>query len=196
MRKTPAASIRWLSLAELKASRLATLALDAARADPRQRRERPQWPRVRRRSAARRSRPGERREAGRRDPPRRSRSRFRYRRGGGAVEAEATERGLKPPRGGRSALALDPHLERARRRAAAVEDQRNDVRRTRSSRASASARSPMAARSWRPRHSPDRESFHRRLSCPPWTARKGLSLKPAPDRAAAPPQARTTPAKP
>ena len=30
MRKTPAASVRWLSLADLKASRLATLALDAA----------------------------------------------------------------------------------------------------------------------------------------------------------------------
>ena len=30
MRKTPAASVRWLSLADLKVSRLATLALDAA----------------------------------------------------------------------------------------------------------------------------------------------------------------------
>ena len=65
MRKTPAASIRWLSLADLKASRLATLALDPDRPDPRQRLERPQRPRVRRRSARRRSRAGEHRRVSR-----------------------------------------------------------------------------------------------------------------------------------
>ena len=89
MRKTPAASIRWLSLAELKASRLATLALDPADPVLDQRRERPQRQSVRRRSAAPRSHRGERRATGpgsRRDDrnrvplsPRRRRGRVRKR---------------------------------------------------------------------------------------------------------------------
>jgi hypothetical protein len=96
MRKTWAASIRWLSPDELKASHLATLALDPAE------------PVLA--SGANglngRSLDG--------DPPRADLMQasvarpvagsdetieiaFRYRRGGGAVEAEANERGLKPP---------------------------------------------------------------------------------------------------
>ena len=91
MRRTPAASIRWLSLAELRASHLATLALDAA--DP----------------ILTRGANGLNARAFDGDPPRAdlmqaSLSRplrdggatvevaFRYRRGGGVIEAEASER--------------------------------------------------------------------------------------------------------
>ena len=96
MRKTPAASIRWLSLAELKASRLATLALDPA--EP----------------VLASGANGLNSKAFEGDPPRPDlieasvaqpvpgadetiEIAFRYRRGGGVVEWEANERGLKPP---------------------------------------------------------------------------------------------------
>ena len=65
MRKTPAASVHWLSLADLRASRLATLGAGRRRADPHERRQRPQRPRVRRRSAASRSNAGARGRAAR-----------------------------------------------------------------------------------------------------------------------------------
>lgn len=95
-RKTPAASVRWLSLAELKASRLATQALDAAEpilanganglnghafdGDP---------PRANLVQASIvRPIPG---------PDATLEIAFRYRRGGGAIEAEAIERGLEAP---------------------------------------------------------------------------------------------------
>jgi hypothetical protein len=96
MRKTWAASIRWLSPAELKASRLTTLALDPAvpilasganglngyalDGDPR---------RVDLMQAS-----VEQPVAGSDETIEIA---FRYRRGGGAVEWEANERGLKPP---------------------------------------------------------------------------------------------------
>ena len=95
-RKTPAASVRWLSLAELKGSRLATLALDAAEPIAT--------------SGANglngRSFDGERPRAdlvqasvaepvpGRGATPEVT---FRYRRGGGVVEAEATARRPETP---------------------------------------------------------------------------------------------------
>ncbi len=96
MRKTWAASIRWLSPAELKASRLATLALDPA--EP----------------ILASGANGLNAKAFDGDPPRADlieasvaqpvagsdetiEIAFRYRRGGGAVEAETNERGLKPP---------------------------------------------------------------------------------------------------
>jgi hypothetical protein len=96
MRKTWAASIRWLSPAELKASRLLTLALDPA--EP----------------VLAGGANGLNGHALDGDPPRADLMQasvaqpvaesdvtieiaFRYRRGGGAVEAEANERGLKPP---------------------------------------------------------------------------------------------------
>jgi hypothetical protein len=96
MRKTPAASVRWLSLAELKASRLATLALDA--------------PEPILTSGAN----GLKAHAFDGDPPRDDLAQAsiarpvagsgatleitsRYRRGGGAVEAEAIEHGLEAP---------------------------------------------------------------------------------------------------
>ena len=91
MRKTPAASVRWLSLADLKASRLATLALDAAEpivtnganglngrafdGDP------PPADLVQASLAKALAGRGATLEIT-----------FRYRRGGGAVEAEATQR--------------------------------------------------------------------------------------------------------
>jgi hypothetical protein len=96
MRKTPAASVRWLSLAELKASHLATLALDAA--EP----------------ILASGANGLNGRAFDGDPPRADLVQasivrpvaggatleiaFRYRRGGGAVEAEATARGPETPR--------------------------------------------------------------------------------------------------
>jgi hypothetical protein len=99
MRKTWAASIRWLSLAELKASHLATGALDPAEpiltsganglnakafdGDP-QRAGVVQASLVRPLPAG-----GAKLEIA-----------FRYRRGGGAVEAEAIERGLEAPQAG------------------------------------------------------------------------------------------------
>ena len=96
MRKTWAASIRWLSPAELKASRLVTLALDPA--EP----------------VIARGANGLNGRALEGDPPRVDlieasdaqpvaesdetiEIAFRYRRGGGAVEWEANERDLKPP---------------------------------------------------------------------------------------------------
>jgi hypothetical protein len=95
MRKTPAASVRWLSLAELKASHLATLALDAA--EP----------------ILANGANGLNGRAFDGDPPRADLVQasivrpvaggatleiaFRYRRGGGAVEAEATARGPETP---------------------------------------------------------------------------------------------------
>ena len=96
MRKTWAASIRWLSPAELKASRLATLALDPA--EP----------------VLATGANGLNAKALDGDPPRAGLMQasvaqpvagsdetieiaFRYRRGGGVVEWEANERGLKPP---------------------------------------------------------------------------------------------------
>ena len=96
MRKTWAASIRWLSLPELRDSHLVTLALDAA-------------------APILTSGPnGLNAKAFEGDPPRDALVQtsivkpvaggdatlaitFRYRRGGGAVEAEAIERGLKTP---------------------------------------------------------------------------------------------------
>ena len=96
MRKTWAASIRWLSLAELKASHLTTLALDPA--EP----------------ILVSGANGLNAKAFDGDPPRADvvqasmvrpiagggatfEIAFRYRRGGGVIEAEAIERGLKPP---------------------------------------------------------------------------------------------------
>ena len=96
MRKTWAASIRWLSLAELRDSHLVTLALDAA--EP----------------ILTSGANGLNAKAFDGDPPRADLVQasivrpvaggdatleitFRYRRGGGAVEAEAIERGLKAP---------------------------------------------------------------------------------------------------
>jgi hypothetical protein len=96
MRKTAAASIRWLSPAELKASRLLTLALDPA--EP----------------VLASGANGLHAKALDGDPPRAGLMEasvarpvpqsdgtieiaFRYRRGGGAVEWEANERGLKAP---------------------------------------------------------------------------------------------------
>jgi hypothetical protein len=96
MRKTSAASIRWLSLAELKDSHLATLALDPA--EP----------------ILTSGANGLNAKAIDGDPPRADLIQaslvrplpaggatleiaFRYRRGGGAVEAEAIERGLEAP---------------------------------------------------------------------------------------------------
>ena len=108
MRKTPAASIRWLSLAELKASRLATLALDPA--EP----------------VLASGANGLNAVALEGDPPRpdlieasvaepvagRNEAieiAFRYRRGGGEVEWEANERGFKPPEAPLSlAMSLTP----------------------------------------------------------------------------------------
>jgi hypothetical protein len=98
MRKTWAASIRWLSLAELKVSHLATLALDPAEpilasganglnghaldGDP----PRPDLVQA---SVVRTVAGGATVEVT-----------FRYRRGGGAVEVEASERALEAPRAG------------------------------------------------------------------------------------------------
>ena len=95
MRKTPAASVRWLSLAELKASHLATSALDASEpiatsgpnglngrafdGDP------PRADLVQASAAALLAGRGATLEIT-----------FRYRRGGGAVEAEAIERDSAP----------------------------------------------------------------------------------------------------
>jgi hypothetical protein len=96
MRKTPAASIRWLSADELKASRLATLALDPA--EP----------------VLASGANGLNAKAFGGDPPRADLMQatltrpiaedgaaleiaIRYRRGGGAVEMEVIERGLKAP---------------------------------------------------------------------------------------------------
>jgi hypothetical protein len=96
MRKTPAASIRWLSAAELKASRLATLALDPA--EP----------------VLASGANGLNAKAFDGDPPRADLVQatltkpiaedgaaleiaIRYRRGGGAVEMEVIERGLNAP---------------------------------------------------------------------------------------------------
>jgi hypothetical protein len=95
MRKTPAASVRWLSLGELRASHLATLALDAA--EP----------------ILASGANGLNGRAFDGDPPRADLVQasivrpvaggatleiaFRYRRGGGAVEAEATARGPETP---------------------------------------------------------------------------------------------------
>jgi hypothetical protein len=96
MRKTSAASIRWLSLAELKDSHLATLALDPA--EP----------------ILTSGANGLNAKAFDGDPPRADLTQaslvrplavgdatleiaFRYRRGGGVVEAEAIERGFEPP---------------------------------------------------------------------------------------------------
>jgi hypothetical protein len=106
MRKTSAASIRWLSLPELKEAHLATLALDAAEpiltsganglnakafdGDP-QRPDLMQAVIVKPLPAS-----GATLEIA-----------FRYRRGGGAVEAEAIERGLKAPQ---AADASSPDL--------------------------------------------------------------------------------------
>jgi hypothetical protein len=96
MRKTWAASIRWLSPVELKASRLATLALDAA--EP-----------VLASGANGLNGRALDGDPGRADLMQASLARpiaedgaaldiaFRYRRGGGAVEWEANERGLKAP---------------------------------------------------------------------------------------------------
>ena len=123
MRKTPAASIRWLSLAELKASRLATLALDPA--EP----------------VLASGANGLNAKAFDGDPPRADLIQasvarpvaggdetieiaFRYRRGGGVVEGEANERGLKPPQAPLS-LGPEPHLERGRRRSRPVADRWN-----------------------------------------------------------------------
>ena len=96
MRKTPAASVRWLSLAELKPSHLVTLALDGAQPIMT--------------SGAN----GLNAKAFDGDPPRADLMQasvvrplavggatleiaLRYRRGGGVVEAEAIERGLEAP---------------------------------------------------------------------------------------------------
>jgi hypothetical protein len=91
MRKTPAASVRWLSLADLKASRLATSALDAAE------------PIVTRGANGLNGRafdgdpsPADLVQAALAKPIAGRGAtleiEFRYRRGGGAVEAEATQR--------------------------------------------------------------------------------------------------------
>ena len=169
MRKTWAASIRWLSLAELKDSHLATLALDAA--EP----------------ILTSGANGLNAKAFDGDPPRADLMQaslvrplasaagatleiaFRYRRGGGAVEAEAIERGLEAPQ---AADASSPDLSLS---AAGVEAMSRcgppeRPRRARSSRASASARWLMAARPSR-RRLASRKAW-RRLSLRPWTARR------------------------
>jgi hypothetical protein len=96
MRKTWAASIRWLSPAELKASRLVTLALDPAEPilasganglNGRALEENPPRADFIEASAARQV-------AGSDETIEIA---FRYRRGGGVIEAEVNERGLKPP---------------------------------------------------------------------------------------------------
>ena len=116
MRKTSAASIRWLSLAELKDSRLATLALDPA--EP----------------ILASGANGLNAKAFEGDPPRADLMQasvvrpvagggatveiaFRYRRGGGVVEVEANERGLKSPQAADRPLRTSA-VERGRRRAA------------------------------------------------------------------------------
>ncbi len=100
MRKTWAASIRWLSPAELKDSHLATLALDAAEPilvsganglNGRALDGDPPRPDLVQASAVRTVAGGATVEVT-----------FRYRRGGGAVEVEASERALEAPR------AVDP----------------------------------------------------------------------------------------
>ena len=121
MRKTPAASIRWLSLADLRASRLATRALDAAEPIATSGANGLNAPGVRRRAAppnsCRRASP-----AVRRDGARALDVAFRYRRGGGAVEAEATARdsgsrqAADPPAPGWSLT-----LNASRRRTAAID---------------------------------------------------------------------------
>ena len=124
MRKTWAASIRWLGPAELKASQLATLALDPA--EP----------------ILASGANGLNAKAFDGDPPRADlieasfaqpvagsdetiEIAFRYRRGGGAVEAETNERGLKPPE---APFVSGPELglERARRRSRPAADHWKD----------------------------------------------------------------------
>jgi hypothetical protein len=105
MRKTPAVSVRWLSLADLKASRLATLALDGAQpiltsganglngrafdGDP---------------PGADLARASADIPLARGDAP--FEITFRYRHGGGAIEAEVMERSLEAPLGGSLSRAL------------------------------------------------------------------------------------------
>ena len=195
-RKTPAASVRWLNLAELKASRLATQALDAAQpilanganglnghafdGDP---------PRVDLVQASIvRPIPG---------PAATLEIALRYRRGGGAIEAEATERPPKPLQ------AADPPSPGLTLTLSAAGGEPLQLK-TSGMSSCARAHPPRAvlrAHPWRRDYGGlgirrVARVLHRRLSCPPWTARMGSSPKPAPDRAAAPPQARTTPAKP
>ena len=111
MRKTPAASVRWLSLDELKASRLATLALDAAE------------PIVTRGANGLNGRAfgsGEPRadltEASLATPVAGGAATvevaLRYRRGGGVVEAEATTGDLKRARGQAGRGGPEPDGER------------------------------------------------------------------------------------
>ncbi len=124
MRRTPAASVRWLSLADLKASRLATLALDAAEpimtsganglngrafgGDP------PPADVVQASLANPLAGSGATLEIA-----------FRYRRGGGAVEAEVTQRDSET-RHAADARAADWSLAlTARRRTAAFDGARN-----------------------------------------------------------------------
>ena len=127
MRKTPAASVRWLSLAELKASHLATLALDAA--EP----------------ILTSGANGLNGRAFDGEPPRADLVQasivrpvagggatleiaFRYRRGGGAVEVEAIARGPETLPTGRSARPGPKPEKRDRRRTGAGESRRCDAR--------------------------------------------------------------------
>ena len=177
MRKTPAASIRWLSLADLRASGLATRALDAAEPIATSGANGLNAPGVRRRAADA--------DSCRRASPSRSADRapaldvaFRYRRGGGAVEAEAT------PRDSGSRLAADPPavgwsltLNASRGRTAAIDHGLDGAGRAPSSRANASARSRAAAasspsRAEASRRTRRRENRRRRSRLPQWTGRR------------------------
>ena len=146
MRKTWAASIRWLSPAELKDSHLATLALDAA--EP----------------ILASGANGLNGHAFDGDPPRADLVQasvvrtvagggatlevtFRYRRGGGAVEVEAIERGLDSPQAADRSSPDSSHAERGRRWAAAVEDRRRNTRSH-----PHPARALLRPRSWPPDH--------------------------------------------
>jgi hypothetical protein len=112
MRKTPAASVHWLSLGDLKASRLATLALDGAQ------------------PILTGGANGLNGRAFDGDPPGADLAQasvdipltrgdaplgitFRYRRGGGAVEAEVMERGLEVPQADPLSRALSLTLSAA-----------------------------------------------------------------------------------
>ncbi len=145
MRKTWAASIRWLSPAELKDSHLATLALDAA--EP----------------ILASGANGLNGHAFDGDPPRSDLVQasvvrtvagggatlevtFRYRPGGGAVEVEAIEHGLDSPQAA-DRSSPDSNVSAAGGRAAAVEDHRRHARSH-----PHPARALLRPRSWPPDH--------------------------------------------
>ncbi len=174
MRKTPAASIRWLSLADLRASGLATRALDAAEpiatsganglnarafdGEPKfvqARLAKPFGGQGAGLDVAVPLSPRRRRGRGRGDPAR-----------------------LRAAAGRRSAgCGLEPDPERARGRTAAIDRGRGGRRPAPSSRANASARSRAAAasspsRAEASRRTRRRQSRRRRSRLPQWTGRR------------------------